>query len=63
MLLCFQVPCAFTGGVKVRIDNFRTSGGGWVRMLFKNVNGSPVDKAELAKVRAVLCVAIAALSA
>jgi len=44
-----EVPCAFTGGVVTRVDSFRASGGGWVRLLFKNVNGAPVSKVELSK--------------
>lgn len=50
-----QVPCAFTGGVITRVDSYRASGGGWVRLVFKNVNGSPLEKVELAKVG---CVAV-----
>jgi hypothetical protein len=34
----------------VDVDRFRTSMGGWVRLLFKNVNGSPLSKVELAHV-------------
>jgi hypothetical protein len=55
-----QVPCAFAGGVVTRVDSYRASGGGWVRLVFKNVNGVPLEKVELAKVsslssRTVLC--------
>jgi hypothetical protein len=45
-----QVPCRFNGGVVVHVDRFRASAGGWVRMLFKNVNGSPLTKVEFSKV-------------
>jgi hypothetical protein len=51
MLLLLQVPCAFAGGVTTRVDSYRASGGGWVRLTFKNVNGGPLEKVELAKVR------------
>jgi hypothetical protein len=47
---CCQVPCKFNGGVVVDVDRFRTSMGGWVRLLFKNVNGSPLSKVELSHV-------------
>ena len=36
----------------VGVDSFRASGGGWVRLVFKNINGAPLDKVEIAKVRA-----------
>lgn len=48
-----QVPCRFNGGVVVGVDRFRTTMGGWVRLVFKNVNGPPVDKVEFSKVRCV----------
>jgi len=44
-----EVPCAFPGNVVMRVDSYRASGGGWVRLLFKNINGAPLDKVELAK--------------
>jgi expansin (peptidoglycan-binding protein) len=44
-----EVPCAFAGGVVTRVDSYRASGGGWVRLVFKNVNGVPLEKVELAK--------------
>jgi len=44
-----EVPCAFAGGVTTRVDSYRASGGGWVRLTFKNVNGGPLEKVELAK--------------
>ena len=47
---CCQVPCKFNGGVVVNVDRFRTSMGGWVRLLFKNVNGSPLSGVELTAV-------------
>lgn len=46
-----EVPCAFEGGVIAHVDSYRSSGGGWVRMSFKNVNGAPLEKVEIAKVR------------
>lgn len=51
MAVVLQVPCSFPGNVIVRVDSFRASGGGWVRLLFKNINGALLDKVELAKVR------------
>jgi len=44
-----EVPCAFEGGVIAHVDSYRSSGGGWVRMSFKNVNGAPLEKVEIAK--------------
>jgi len=44
-----EVPCTNTGGVVVRIDSFRESGGGWVRLVVKNVNGAPLETVELSK--------------
>jgi len=52
VFMCCQVPCSFAGGVVVKVDRFRPSAGGWVRLLFKNVNGAPVNKVELSKVSA-----------
>jgi hypothetical protein len=51
LLLLLQVPCAFSGGVTVRVDEIRASDGGWVRLVFKNVNGGPLEKVEITKVR------------
>jgi hypothetical protein len=45
-----EVPCTFEGGVIAHVDSYRSSGGGWVRMSFKNVNGAPLEKVEIAKV-------------
>jgi hypothetical protein len=45
------VPCRFNGGVVVNVDRFRTGMGGWVRLLFKNVNGSPISRVEFSRVR------------
>lgn len=45
---CEQVPCKFDGGIVVRTDAFRPSGGGWARLLFRNVNGPSLTKAEVA---------------
>lgn len=50
LLLHPQVPCSFDGGVTARVDEIRTSDGGWVRLVFKTVNGAPLDKVELSKV-------------
>lgn len=47
-----QVPCKFNGGVVVNVDRFRTTMGGWVRLVFKNVNGSPLARVELTHVSA-----------
>jgi hypothetical protein len=44
------VPCRFNGGVVVGVDRFRTTMGGWVRLVFKNVNGPPLAKVEFSKV-------------
>jgi hypothetical protein len=38
--------------VVTRVDTYRSSGGGWVRLVFKNVNGTPLEKVEISKVRA-----------
>lgn len=54
VILVLQVPCSFPGNVIINVDSYRASGGGWVRLLFKNINGSPLDKVELAKVRITL---------
>jgi hypothetical protein len=51
---CLQIPCRFNGGVVVNVDRFRTSMGGWVRLLFKNVNGSPISRVEFSKVSRLL---------
>lgn len=60
-----QVPCSFSGGVTVKVDQFRASDGGWVRLVFNTVNGGPLEKVELTKVRSgpldVLDVALGAL--
>lgn len=53
VFMCCQVPCSFAGGVVVKVDRFRPSAGGWVRLLFKNVNGAPVNKVEFSKVGAL----------
>lgn len=37
----------------VGVDRFRTTMGGWVRLVFKNVNGPPIAKVEFSKVRCV----------
>lgn len=46
-----QVPCSFSGGVVVGVNDFRASGGGWARLVFKNVNGAPLERVEIAQVR------------
>lgn len=51
MLMLLQVPCRFNGGVVVGVDRFRASMGGWVRLLFKNVNGPPLAGVQFSKVR------------
>jgi hypothetical protein len=53
-----QVPCSNKGGVVTRVDSYRSSGGGWVRLVFKNVNGTPLEKVEISKVRQSIAVAI-----
>lgn len=44
-----EVPCSNKGGVVTRVDSYRSSGGGWVRLVFKNVNGTPLEKVEISK--------------
>jgi hypothetical protein len=34
----------------VRVDDVRTTAGGWVRLVFKTVNGDPLQKVEISKV-------------
>lgn len=48
--MCLQVPCAAKGGVVTKVAAYRATGGGWVRLVFNNINGSPLQKVELSKV-------------
>jgi len=43
--------------VTVGVDSYRPTDGGWVRLVFKNVNGAPLDKVEVAKVGSLVSLA------
>lgn len=44
-----QVECEPVDGIKVRVDEYRESGGGWIRLAFLNVAGDAgIVSSELA---------------
>lgn len=53
-MLCdgVQVACPFKGNITVRVTDYRTASGGWLRLGVRNVAGDgDLTMVELAKVR------------
>jgi hypothetical protein len=47
-----QVACPFKGNIAVRVSDYRTASGGWIRLGLRNVAGDGgITMVELAKVR------------
>jgi hypothetical protein len=50
-----QVACPFKGGITVRVTDYRTASGGWIRLGLRNVAGDgDITMVELAKVSAIV---------
>jgi hypothetical protein len=46
-----QVPCSFNGTMIVNVDQYRPTGGGWLRLSIRNVaGGGSVTGVQLGKV-------------
>lgn len=56
--LCLQVPCPFSGNITVRVHNYRSTAGGWLRLALRNVAGmADINSVQLARVSATDMVA------
>jgi hypothetical protein len=52
-VLCagLQVACPFSGNIVVRVNNYRSTAGGWLRLALRNVAGmADVSSVQLARV-------------
>lgn len=48
---CLQVPCPFAGNIVVRVNNYRATAGGWLRLALRNVAGNAdISSVEVARV-------------
>jgi hypothetical protein len=46
-----QVACPFSGNIVVRVNNYRSTAGGWLRLALRNVAGmADVSSVQLARV-------------
>jgi hypothetical protein len=62
-VLCCQVPCPYSGNIVVRVNNYRSSAGGWLRLALRNVAGmADISSVHLARVSACLIVTLLASS-
>jgi hypothetical protein len=50
-----QVPCSASGNIVVRVNNYRSTAGGWLRLALRNVAGmADVSSVQLARVSVML---------
>jgi hypothetical protein len=45
------VPCPFSGNIVLRVNNYRSTAGGWLRLALRNVAGTAdISSVQLARV-------------